>query len=62
MKVGVESMKRKYREGENTREQGMKLRNLGEAKKEGEKGGRTQFLLFVFLCHLISCSVLVIFS
>lgn len=38
MKVGVESMKRKYREGENTREQGMKLRNLGEAKKEGEKG------------------------
>lgn len=25
-------------------------------------GGRTQFLLFVFLCHLISCSVLVIFS
>lgn len=42
VKVGVESMKRKYREGENTREQGMKLRNLGEAKKEGEKGGRSQ--------------------
>lgn len=43
MEVGVENMKREYREGQNTREWGMKpRRNLVEVRKEEEKGGRSE--------------------